>query len=295
MKRWIEAYRLRTLPLSLSLIAMGSVIAFQRGIFAWEICVLALLTTLALQILSNLCNDFGDSEKGVDNAERVGPTRAIQSGAITPKEMKRAIIGWGFGALISGILLLIVAYPRIGFEGLMTLFGIGLLCIGAAITYTMGKKPYGYMGLGDLSVFIFFGLVGVAGSEALYEGSLWIPALLPASSIGLLSVGVLNMNNMRDYNGDKASGKKTLVVMMGIPAARVYHILILAVSFVCLASYIAIYGKSGQYISLLTIPLFIKNALFVCRHKHKELDKQLTFIAMGTFVTVMLFVIGTLI
>lgn len=295
MKRWIKAYRLRTLPLSLSLIAMGSVIAFQHNVFAWEICILALCTTLALQILSNLCNDFGDSEKGVDNAERVGPTRAIQSGDITPREMKRAIIGWGIGALVSGILLLIAAYPRIGLEGLMTLFGIGILCIGAAITYTMGKKPYGYMGLGDLSVFIFFGLVGVAGSESLYEGRLWVPALLPACSIGLLSVCVLNMNNMRDYNGDKATGKNTLVVMMGIPIARVYHIILLAVSFICLATYITIYGKSGQYISLLTIPLFIKNALFVCKHKHKELDKQLPFIAMGTFVTVMLFIVGTLI
>ncbi len=295
MKRWISAFRLRTLPLSLSLIAMGSVMAYQRGVFAWILCIFALMTTLGLQILSNLCNDYGDSVNGADNEQRVGPTRAIQSGAITSKEMRIAIVLWGLFSLTSGIVLLFFAYPRLGYNGIITLFVIGLLCIAAAITYTIGKRPYGYIGLGDLSVFIFFGLVGVAGSEALYEGSLWIPSLLPASSIGLLSVGVLNMNNMRDYESDKQSHKNTLVVKMGIHKARVYHIILLSVSFICLIAYIIIYGKHTQYISLLSIPLFVKNVIFVIHHSGRDLDKQLPLIAMSTFFTVLLFVIGTLI
>lgn len=274
---------------------MGSILSAQRQIFAWEICVFALLTTLSLQILSNLCNDYGDSVKGVDNAKRVGPSRAMQSGAITPREMRIAIIIWSLLSLLFGISLLYFSYPRLGLNGILTLFVIGLLCIVAAITYTMGKKPYGYMGLGDLSVFIFFGLVGVAGSESLYEGALWVPALLPASSIGLLSVGVLNMNNMRDYEGDKESGKHTLVVKIGIVNARYYHLSLLIVSFIVLGAYIFLYGKPTQFISFLTIPLFIKNALFVFSHSGKDLDKQLPLIAMGTFLTVMLFVIGTMI
>lgn len=295
MNRWISAFRLRTLPLSLSLIAMGTILAYQRQIFAWEICIFALLTTLALQILSNLCNDYGDSVKGVDNAQRVGPQRAIQSGAISPSEMRIAILIWALLSLFFGISLLYFSYPRLGLNGILTLFVIGLLCIAAAITYTMGKKPYGYMGLGDFSVFLFFGLVGVAGSESLYEGALWLPALLPATSIGLLSVGVLNMNNMRDYEGDRLSGKHTLVVKMGIDNARIYHLCLLIVSFVALVAYIVLYGIPTQFISLLTIPLFVKNALFVYTHTGRALDKQLPLIAMGTFLTVMLFVIGTLI
>ncbi|MDO4462761.1 MAG: 1,4-dihydroxy-2-naphthoate octaprenyltransferase [Bacteroidia bacterium] len=295
MKRWISAFRLRTLPLSLSLIAMGSIVAYQRGIFAWDICTFALLTTLGLQILSNLCNDYGDTVNGADNEQRVGPTRSMQSGAITPKEMKTAIILWAIFSLISGITLLISAFPRLGWQGMTTLFIIGLLCIGAAITYTMGKKPYGYIGLGDISVFIFFGLVGVAGSEALYEGTLWLPALLPACSIGLLSVGVLNMNNMRDYESDKQTGKKTLVVMMGVNNARIYHTILMLVSFATLITYILIYGKYTQMISLLSIPLFIKNIMYTLHHTGRDLDKQLPLVAMGTFFTVLLFVIGTLI
>ena len=167
ISNWIKAFRLRTLPLSFSLIIVGSALAYERGLFQLSIFVAAIITTLFLQILSNVSNDYGDAVSGADFAGRVGPERAVQSGAISLQDMRKAIVCFSILSLLSGIVLLCVAMPSLGIQGVLIMFAIGLACIVAAICYTVGKRPYGYVGLGDLSVFIFFGLVGVAGSYVL--------------------------------------------------------------------------------------------------------------------------------
>ena len=224
MKKWIHAFRLRTLPLALSNSIIGSCLAAADDKFRWSIFGLAALTTVLLQIMSNMANDYGDFVNGKDTAERIGPKRMVQSGEITPKTMLRGIITIGMLCAVSGVVLIII-----GTEGIpvtnMLLFGLlGLAAIAAAIKYTVGKNPYGYRGLGDLFVFIFFGLVGVIGTYFLHTQSFRWELLLPASAIGMLSTGVLNMNNMRDYEADKNAGKKTIVVAMGVKKAAFYHL-----------------------------------------------------------------------
>lgn len=229
-KDWLSAARLRTLPLALSSIVMGGFLAEKFGNFNTTIFVLACLTTILLQILSNFANDYGDTQNGADLADRVGPTRAVQSGKISPKQMLGGIIFIGVCALISGILLVYVSFG--GFTQLFwTFLAIGLLCILAAYTYTAGKKPYGYMGLGDISVFIFFGLVGVVGSYFLYSQTFNPQIIWPAISCGALATGVLNINNLRDINSDKTAGKITIPVRIGRENTIIYHwaILFLAI------------------------------------------------------------------
>lgn len=226
---WLSAARLRTLPLALSSIIMGSFLAEKFGNFNPTIFVMACLTTILLQVLSNFANDYGDTQNGADLAERIGPSRAVQSGKISPQQMFRGIILLGVCSLISGILLVYVSFG--GFTQLFWIFlAIGLLCILAAYTYTAGKKPYGYMGLGDISVFIFFGLVGVIGSYFLYSKSFNPQIIWPAISCGALATGVLNINNLRDINSDKTAGKITIPVRIGRTNTIIYHWAILLVA-----------------------------------------------------------------
>ena len=214
-KNWLVAFRLRTLPLALSSIILGSMLAYADGIFSWPVAILAVTTTLFLQILSNLANDYGDSVSGVDNEHRVGPSRSVQGGAITASQMRRAVFLFAFLSLASGIGLIIVGTRGLQLESTLIYLVLGLGAIAAAIKYTVGKNPYGYQGLGDLFVFIFFGLVGVCGTYYLHTHQLPWDILLPAASVGLLSVAVLNLNNLRDRESDAASGKRTLVVKLG--------------------------------------------------------------------------------
>jgi 1,4-dihydroxy-2-naphthoate polyprenyltransferase len=226
---WLSAARLRTLPLALSSIIMGSFLAEKFGNFNPTIFVMACLTTILLQVLSNFANDYGDTQNGADLAERIGPSRAVQSGKISPQQMFRGIILLGVCSLISGILLVYISFG--GFTQLFwTFLAIGLLCILAAYTYTAGKKPYGYMGLGDISVFIFFGLVGVIGSYFLYSQSFNPQIIWPAISCGALATGVLNINNLRDINSDKTAGKITIPVRIGRTNTIIYHWAILLVA-----------------------------------------------------------------
>jgi len=294
LKAWIHAIRLRTLPLAFSSSLLGSFIAFHDKSFKWSVLWLALLTTLFLQILSNLANDYGDSRNGADNPERVGPSRAVQSGIISAGEMKIAVILTGILAFISGILLIgegigfIVSLKWI----LFLILGTG--AIAAAINYTVGKKPYGYMGFGDLFVFLFFGLTGVLGTYYLHTGHLQSDLLLPASAMGFLSAAVLNLNNMRDIQGDSRAGKRTLVVIMGPDRARYYHLLLIAGAPVTLIVY-TMFNYSGpvQYIFLLTLPLLLIHLLSVFRIKvPSELDPQLKRLALTIFATVIIFGIG---
>ncbi len=295
-KAWIHAFRLRTLPLALSSIILGSLLAASHHSFNTRILILAVLTTLFLQILSNLANDLGDSISGADNENRVGPERAVQSGIISKSEMKRMLYLFIILSLISGSLLIYDAAQLISLQQALIIFAIGILAILAAINYTVGKNPYGYMGFGDLFVFIFFGLVGVIGSYFLHSGSLMWDLLLPASSVGLLSAGVLNLNNMRDIENDAETGKRTLVVKIGSKAAKNYHLIILLLAMIFAVTYSIInYSKAYQFIYLLSFPLILKNIYIVNINQNpRDLDPELKKLALSCFFFSLTFGLGAI-
>lgn len=285
LSAWIGAFRLRTLPLALSTILLGSFLAASNGVFNFRTFLWAIITTLFLQILSNLANDLGDSLKGTDNDARIGPKRAVQSGAISTAQMKVAVAVFALLSLISGIRLLLVSFEDINWY-LLSFFLLGILAIAAALNYTLGKKPYGYYGLGDLFVFIFFGIVGVFGAYYLHALSFDWFTLLPAISVGAFSVSVLNMNNMRDIENDRANNKRTLVVMLGFDAAKIYHTIILITAFVSGLLYILISWQSAcSLIGLISFPIFIKNLSFVWRNTEPAaLNGELKKLALGTLL-----------
>ncbi|MGF1911597.1 1,4-dihydroxy-2-naphthoate polyprenyltransferase [Vibrio kasasachensis] len=223
---WLDAARPKTLPLALVSILTGSVLAFSSHHFSLSVSVLAFITATLLQILSNLANDYGDAVKGTDNEARLGPTRAIQSGAVTPKTMKQAIMVNVVLTIVAGLTLVLHALNS--WESILAFIGLGMLAIAAAIAYTVGNKPYGYAGLGDISVFIFFGLLGVAGTYFLHTSIVDLSLVLPAIGCGLLAVAVLNINNMRDIENDDLCGKRTVAVRLGEKRAKLYHFALLS-------------------------------------------------------------------
>jgi 1,4-dihydroxy-2-naphthoate polyprenyltransferase len=294
LANWIQAFRLRTLPLALSSIAMGGFLAASAHAFRWSIFLLCVLTTIFLQVLSNLANDYGDSVHGADSADRKGPSRAVQTGAISSVAMKNAMWLFAFLSLASGIALLLTAF---GFDwnGLLFFLMLGILSIGAAIAYTVGRKPYGYAGLGDLSVFIFFGLVGVLGSYYLFAKSLTALDVLPAISCGLFSVGVLNINNIRDIESDLKAGKYSIPVRIGRKNAILYHWIIVTGGLIAALLYtIARYESPFQFIFLLTLPLFVINLSAVSKKDSTQLDPYLKQLALSTLLFVVLFGTGLL-
>ena len=291
---WIEAFRLRTLPLALSSAVLGSFLAYADGQFNPTVFGLAITTTVLLQILSNLANDFGDSQHGVDNAGRLGPKRTVQSGKISKAEMKRLIIIFIILSLLSGGLL-IFSGIRNANTGLIILFFIlGIASIVAAVKYTIGKNPYGYSGFGDLFVFIFFGLIGVCGTYFLHTNQFHILLLLPAASIGLLSAGVLNLNNMRDIENDAASGKKTLVVRIGSTNAKLYHTLLIVFSLILSVFYVVETWQSVyQLMFLLSVfPLGFHLYEVFKNHVPQKLNKQLKVLALTTFFFSVMYSLG---
>jgi len=298
MKHWLSAFRLRTLPLAVSSIIVGGALAHEHVINAADgpdpriVTGLALLTAILLQVLSNLANDLGDHQHGTDNHDRVGPQRTVQSGAIAPGMMKRAMIICGLLAFVSGISLIIVSLG-LRIQTLVFML-LGLAAIGAAVKYTFGKSPYGYTGLGDVSVFLFFGLVGVCGTFYLQTHWFYPVLLLPAAAFGLLSAGVLNVNNMRDIHNDAASGKRTLVVRMGSANARIYHTALVVIGILCLVLFTAMSGSSWQrWLFLLAVPGFVVHLRRVWTTKElRALDPQLKVLAMGTFITALTFSLG---
>jgi 1,4-dihydroxy-2-naphthoate octaprenyltransferase len=285
LSAWIGAFRLRTLPLALSTILLGSFIALSKGVFNFRTFSWAIITTLFLQILSNLANDLGDSLKGTDGDGRIGPQRAVQSGAISKTAMKRAVIFFAILALLSGLRLLQVSFEDLNWLTL-SFFVLGLLAIGAAVNYTLGSKPYGYLGLGDLFVFLFFGILGVFGSFYLHSLRFDLSVLLPASSIGLMSVAVLNMNNMRDIHNDADNGKRTIVVKMGFEKAKGYHAFLIIGAFLCSLLYL-IYNWESVWLllALLAFPFFFRNLAFVLRNNEPSaLNPELKKLALSTLI-----------
>jgi 1,4-dihydroxy-2-naphtoate prenyltransferase (EC 2.5.1.-) len=295
-KAWIHAFRLRTLPLALSNIFLGSLLAASDHKFSLKIFLLATLTTLFLQILSNLANDLGDSISGADNENRVGPERAVQSGVITKKEMTIMVIVFVLLSLASGLWLLWEALQLLNYTQAFIMLGVGLLAIGAAINYTVGKNPYGYSGFGDLFVFLFFGLAGVMGTYFLHTGDLNWTIFLPATSVGLLSVGVLNLNNMRDIENDSLSGKKTLVVKIGSETAKKYHLFLIGFAILLACAYVFIHWNSFyQLLFVISLPLLIKHTAVVIKNKvARELDPELKKLALSTLLFSLSFGIGLL-
>lgn len=286
VEAWFRAFRLRTLPLSFSSIILGSLLALWKGSFYVEILVGALVTTLFLQVLSNLANDYGDFKNGLDNENRRGPSRTVQSGEISMNAMKIAIVICATLALVSGIWLLKTASKSVGFNNLMIFLCIGLLAIAAAIKYTVGKKPYGYRGLGDIAVFIFFGLAGVAGTYFLHTNEISWHELLPAASIGLLATGVLNLNNMRDEENDRNSGKNSLVVLIGQKKAKVYHTFLILGAIICALGFTLIEYHSGyQFLFLIAVPMLLQNVMVVAKNQIPiELDTELKKLALATLI-----------
>jgi 1,4-dihydroxy-2-naphthoate octaprenyltransferase len=303
MKNWIKAFRLRTLPLSFSTILMGSALAIwpifdkkhAQNVHVWWIFGLTLLTTLLLQILSNLANDYGDSKKGADNAERIGPARSIQSGEISPKAMFRAIVIITLLTLIAGIFLLLVSFDFKINWFFFGFFVLGIAAIGAAIKYTMGKKAYGYSGFGDVFVFIFFGLVGVYGTYFLQTHTFnWI-LFLPATAMGCFSVAVLNLNNMRDHVNDEKVGKNTIVVKLGLKNAKRYHYSIFALAYLAFPLPLIFLSIQNDLIWLCVfiLPILLIHLFHLKRVykivNPKDFDPELKVIALSTFLFSLLF------
>lgn len=292
MKHWIGAFRLRTLPLAVSSILVGSGLAAYYGNVHWSVLVPALITAILLQVLSNLANDLGDHLHGTDNEHRQGPQRSVQSGAISPAAMRRAMVICGLLAFASGIALVVHALGSS--LGTLIFIALGLLAIAAAVKYTYGRSPYGYAGLGDISVFLFFGLVGVLGTFYLHTGTFHPMLLFPAASFGLLSAGVLNVNNMRDIRNDKASGKITLAVRLGLDRAKGYHGLLIVGGLLGLIVFTAVeFRAMPQWAFLITTPALAAHLRTVlATHDPAALDPQLKKLALGTFATAVVFSMG---
>ncbi|HGW3882494.1 TPA: 1,4-dihydroxy-2-naphthoate polyprenyltransferase [Proteus mirabilis] len=253
---WLESLRPKTLPLGLIAIVTGSALAYWTGHFELPIALLAILTAGTLQILSNLANDYGDAVKGTDTEERLGPLRGMQKGVITPAQMKKALIINVIISCVSGIALIIVACKKP--EDAIGFLVMGLLAIVAAITYTVGKRPYGYMGLGDISVLIFFGWLSVIGTYYLQANAFNIVTLLPATACGLLSVAVLNINNMRDLENDIQASKNTLAVRLGASGSRIYHTCVIAIAIICLIVFTLVYmHRWTAWLFLLAVPMLL--------------------------------------
>ena len=291
VKAWISAARLRTLPLSISGIIMGTALAIRHDAFDKLTFVLAICTTLGLQVLSNFANDYGDGIKGTDNQERIGPMRALQSGLIQPGEMLRGII---ITAVVTFLLALFLIYSAFGSENFLysvIFFVLGIGAIVAAIKYTVGNSAYGYKGLGDVFVFVFFGWVSVVGVYFLYVKAIDWTLWLPASGIGLLCTAVLNLNNMRDQVNDANVGKNTLVVSLGAKRAKQYHYTLIFGSLLLFISYQWLKGQTIQsymyLIAFIPLLLHVKN---VAKNKiPKNLDPELKKVALSTFFLALIF------
>ena len=297
LKMWWETARPKTLPLALASIFTGSALGYwanPQG-FNGLVMALCLLTTILLQVLSNFANDYGDHQKGSDTEERIGPLRGIQKGAISEKELKWGLILMVVASFLSGSFLIGIAYENL--SDLFAFAGLGILAIVAAITYTVGAKPYGYMGLGDISVLVFFGLLGVGGTYYLQTHGIDSLIILPAIGSGLLASAVLNINNLRDIEQDAKAGKNTLAVRLGEYKGRVYHCILLSVAALCyLAFAVATDISWTNYLFVLAMPLLAKHAIFVYHSQQpSELRPMLAQMSMISLLINILFSLGLLI
>lgn len=290
---WLNAARLRTLPLSVSGIVIGTALASFYEKNDTLIFILALFTTISFQVTSNFANDYGDGVKGTDNDDRIGPKRALQSGLLTRSELKTGIL---ISVLVSFLLVCALLYFSFGLEYIeyFILFGVlGSLSIWAAIKYTVGESAYGYIGLGDIFVFLFFGILAVLGSLFLYTKFITPVTWLPAIAVGALSTGVLNLNNLRDFESDKKANKNTMIVMMGFENGKKYHALLIGLAFISMLLFIILNFESWyQFIPLLAfIPILVHMIKVIKTKIPVLLDPELKKLALSTFLMSILFYI----
>jgi 1,4-dihydroxy-2-naphthoate octaprenyltransferase len=282
---WLHAARLRTLPLSVSGVVVGTALANYYGSGDTLIFMLALFTTIGFQVTSNFANDYGDGIRGTDNDDRIGPKRALQSGLLSRRTLRKGI--W-VSVVIDVILVISLIYVAFGPQNLIfsVLFlALGAASIWAALKYTIGTSAYGYRGLGDVFVFLFFGLVAVLGTLFLYTKFLTLMAFLPAIAIGLLSAGVLNLNNLRDYASDKKSNKNTLVVYLGFESGKLYHYILILSAFICISvfSFLNFEGWRFYLPSLAFIPIFLHLKNVYRTDSPALLDPELRNLAWSCF------------
>ncbi|GAB7217354.1 1,4-dihydroxy-2-naphthoate polyprenyltransferase [Dickeya oryzae] len=291
---WLDSLRPKTLPLAFASIVTGTVIACWHSNFKPGVALLTLITAGLLQILSNLANDYGDAVKGSDKEDRIGPLRGIQTGAITLAELRKALLITVVLTAVSGSALVALACEKP--VDIVVFLALGLLAILAAITYTVGNRPYGYIGLGDISVLIFFGWLSVAGSYYLQTGHFDSSVILPATACGLLAVAVLNINNLRDIDSDRENGKNTLAVRLGAYKARRYHMMLLMTAPVCLALFAMLYLHTlAGWLFILALPLLVKQGRYVMRETTAfSMRPMLEKTVKGALLTNLLFAVGVL-
>ena len=294
LKTYIQAARLRTLPLSVSGIIVGSFLAYTAGFSNWKIVTLALLTTVGFQILSNFANDYGDGVKGTDNKDRIGPERALQSGAITKKQLKKTILITAFISLALALTLIFVSFRTENIIYTLVFFVLGITSIAAAIKYTVGKNAYGYSGLGDLFVLLFFGFLSVVGTYFLFTKTLDWTIFTPGFAVGLLSVGVLHLNNMRDRLSDIKANKNTMAVKLGEEKSKRYFYYLIGFSFLFAMLYVNYHYQSPwQFLFVLAYIPIVKQLIRVLKNKDpKALDPELKILALSTFLFAILFGLG---
>lgn len=294
LKSWVKAARLRTLPLAMSGILMGAALSYLDGRFNSSVTILAVVTALFIQIFSNFANDYGDSQKGTDNQHRVGPKRTVQSGEISPEQMKAGMIVLIVLSLASGIWLVAEGTKGLNLTMFLLFLAFGIVALIAAYRYTAGSNPYGYAGFGDVAVFLFFGLLPVVGTYFLNTHQINLGLFLPAVSIGLFSTGVLNLNNMRDIENDRNSGKHTVVVRMGSSNAKIYHSLLISLGMLASVIFTLIQGKSAfQWLFLLAFPLFIRDLIQINQiSEPRQFDPFLKKLSLATLLFTVLFGVG---
>lgn len=291
-KVWIRAARLRTLPLSISGIVVGNALCVQTAEFSWLLFTLMLLTAIAFQIVSNFANDYGDGVKGTDNKDRIGPQRVFQSGLLSRQALKKGIIWCAVVAMLLALVLIVTAFGSDSWIYFLIFLGLAILSVWAAISYTVGERAYGYRGLGDLFVFVFFGLVSVLGAYFLQLKVISLTATAMALVMGLLSVAVLNLNNMRDRESDAAVGKRTIAVILGAMGAKYYHyFLILSATGILIVFFIQQTLSYNWLILVGLIPLLIHLGTVINNKDPKTLDPELKKVALTTFgLAVLIFI-----
>ena len=291
-KVWIRAARLRTLTLSISGIVVGNALCVQTAEFSWLLFTLMLLTAIAFQIVSNFANDYGDGVKGTDNKDRIGPQRVLQSGLLSRQALKKGIIWCAVVAMLLALVLIVTAFGSDSWIYFLIFLGLAILSVWAAISYTVGERAYGYRGLGDLFVFVFFGLVSVLGAYFLQLKVISLTATAMALVMGLLSVAVLNLNNMRDRESDATVGKRTLAVILGAMGAKYYHyFLILSATGILIVFFIQQTLSYNWLILVGLIPLLIHLGTVIKNKDPKTLDPELKKVALATFgLAVLIFI-----
>lgn len=296
---WIQACRPRTLPLAAAGSVIAAALAFDFGVFRWAIFILMLITSIQLQIIANFADDYGDLKSGLDDDSRVGPKRGMQRGIITFAQMKRALIVLSCDTFTIGLILVIVSFmggPDLDGGALATIIAfvaLGIVCIAAAMLYTMGKHPYGYMGLGDIVSFFFFGIVAVVGGTFLYVHAFTWVSLVAAIGLGLPTAAVMNVNNMRDSAADKAKGKRTIANLLGDPAMRVYETVLLACAAVCFLASAAMCGVTHPlaYIALVIsfVPWIRMLATMWKTPDPQHFDRLMKPTSMGSVIVAIVF------